>query len=114
MILRNPTNSTVSITLDGVHYDIAPQSASHSLPETVGARWLKVHSFLIEEGEANTAEETTEPVVEVKETPEPVAEAVEDTAEAFVAPEVTNIPEATPAKKETVVSKLARVIKGKK
>lgn len=108
MVITNPTNSTVSIVLDGVSYSVAPKDST-TVPSTIGKRWAKVHEFLVtSEEEQVVVEEALKTVVEdsadnVKEE----TERVNEVKESPVAP-------AAPARGKGLIARLKAAAKGKK
>lgn len=68
MYLKNPTNDTVEITVDGIDYSIAPQGTSVQLSEKVAEKWLETHEFLMRADAAvSTSPATKTPAVEYDE-----------------------------------------------
>jgi methyl-accepting chemotaxis protein len=83
MIIHNPTDTTVEITLNGVSKQVAPKTEI-VVEDSFGAKWLSVHAFLqsvAEVAEAQAKEvmkEVAEVVEEVKDVVDAVEEAVEE------------------------------------
>lgn len=109
MVITNPTNSTVSIVLDGVSYSVSPKD-SLEVSSTVGKKWVKIHGFLSLSGEESqpVVEETLDAVVEaaadnVKEE----TDRVNEVKESPVAP-------VAPARGKGLIARLKVAAKGKK
>lgn len=54
MILRNPTDQEVSMQYLGLPYSVEAESTVE-VEDNVGAHWLKIHEFLVVEGESTEA-----------------------------------------------------------
>lgn len=108
MVLRNPTEQTVSIGLDGVEYSIAPLDMIE-LPSSLARRWHATHGFLVMEGEEDEVvkEEVVADIVS-----EDADAVVVDAEDSVVGEEIVNAPE-TP-KEEGFMAKVLKGVKGKK
>jgi hypothetical protein len=80
MIVKNPTNETVSITIAGRDYTLEAEG-SISVIDEHAAKWKVTHQFLVlseEEKVAPTPEVVEETVAPEETTPEVVEEVVEE------------------------------------
>lgn len=70
MIIKNPTNSDITVQIKGVQYTVLAESSLKNVPEQVALYWkLNLHPFL----------ELQEEVFSSPETVEEIKEAVEET-----------------------------------
>lgn len=58
MILKNPTNKTVSIVYQGSQYSVKPNDTIE-VSDVVGEHWIKIHEFLTKQEVVESPKKTT-------------------------------------------------------